>query len=810
MSAQVQRPDDGVQPGALVRVRGERWRVRAVSRWPDCVSVRLCTVNGGGRCRTLLSPFDRLAPLAHRRSMRFVTPRRWLHELRRLTIEGFPFGGARTADRAAIKLLPYQFEPLLAMLRRGAPRVLIADAVGLGKTVQAGLILSELTARDDGFRAMVIVPAGLREQWADELASHFGIAAVQSDAAWLRAAAFERPPDVNPWTLPGVYLASIDFIKRPEVLAALEACDWDLVAIDEAHQAATGTDRRAAAHAVASHGRRVLLLSATAHAGGPMELAALCRIGDVGFGNDLVVFRRTRGDADGGPPRRSVLLRVQPSAAERAVHDLLERYTERVWREADRRADTRAKLAMIVLRKRALSSAASLGASALRRLELLGREEPPPLTQLTLPLADEDPLEDGAPDAALAAAGLSDARRERRWLAAVAQAARHAAAAETKTRRLIRLMRALREPVLVFTEYRDTLQRLVLAVERAGVPAVVLHGGMDLIDRRRVQHRFNGGGVSLLATDAAAEGLNLHRHCRVVVHYELPWSAARLEQRAGRVDRLGQNRRVHEIGLIAAGTAERLVLAPLAARAARAREQGEDTAGLLALLTEERVADLVMNGRPLELPRTMPQEPQPSSRCTIDLREEAVAEVRRIEIHRRFLQQSSASPRASNFALTARLRRRDHAPSVVLRFRVSITDARGGLLHVDDLAVVVEIDAAAVRGSNARLRGVISSIAESPAVREHVWSRAQAALAGVAESARLADEEIVRRQKRLTAVRVSTARTLVQASLFQRSPSRRELHGASLLHDRTDDGDRTDSMSLTPHIELVAALIRLR
>ena len=92
-------------------------------------------------------------------------------------------------------------------------------------------------------------------------------------------------------------------------------------------------------------------------------------------------------------------------------------------------------------------------------------------------------------------------------------------------------------------------------------------------ERSRVQHEFNDTSAAcradspvLIATDAAAEGLNLHLRCRLVIHYELPWSTARLEQRAGRVDRLGQQRRVHELGLIAATTAERLVLAPLMRR----------------------------------------------------------------------------------------------------------------------------------------------------------------------------------------------------------------------------------------------------
>jgi len=350
----------------------------------------------------------------------------------------------------------------------------------------------------------------------------------------------------------------------------------------------------------------------------------------------------------------------------------------------------------------------------------------------------------------------------------------------------------------------------VAAVQRAGVPAVVLHGGMDLADRRRVQQRFNDGGVSLLATDAAAEGLNLHRHCRVVLHYELPWSAARLEQRAGRVDRLGQRRRVHEIALIAAGTAERLVLAPLAARAARARQRGDDTSGLLAALTEERVAELVMIGGPLDLPRSWRREQQPPAARPIDLRDEAIAEVHRIATHRVFGQQSPALRQRPTHVAVARLRRRTRASSVMLRFRLSITDRRGGLVHVDDLVVSVDMPDAVLRGSNPRIRHVVAALAESRAVRDCVWSCAKAVAAQVLDAVRLAEGEIVRRRQRISLVRGSTARALVQANLFVRSPSGRAPDRALPLDERQEDGADGEPSALTPRIELVAALIGVR
>ena len=142
------------------------------------------------------------------------------------------------------------------------------------------------------------------------------------------------------------------------------------------------------------------------------------------------------------------------------MHQVLDAYSAAVWKEAAQRRDDSARLASIVLRKRALSSATSLAASVVRRVTLLADVSRPSAEQLLLPLADEDPLDDLEPDAVLGARGLADAGRESRWLAAILEAANAAAGHETKLHALLRLLRRIREPVIVFTEYRDTLAAL--------------------------------------------------------------------------------------------------------------------------------------------------------------------------------------------------------------------------------------------------------------------------------------------------------------------------------------------------------------
>ena len=406
---------------------------------------------------------------------------------------------------------------------------------------------------------------------------------------------------MNPWSLPGIYVTSHDLVKRPEVLRPLEDVTWDIVVVDEAHVVTSRSDRRTAVHAIATRSRRVVLLSATPNSGDPLEFEALCDIGSLPSDRSpIVLFERSRAAVGEHRSRRTRILSVACTDSERRMHEVLRRYCSRIWREANLRGDERARLVAIVLRKRALSSAASLAASVDRRLALLSGAQIDEPRQLALPLSlgpDEDALEDDEPVAGLAAPGLADADSERRWLSNLAAAAHNAARDESKTRFLLHLLARLRRrgvgSALIFTEYRDTLARLVERLTIAGYGVAMLHGGLTASERGSVQRQFNDRGGILLATDAAAEGLNLHHCCRLVIHYELPWNPARLEQRCGRVDRLGQTARVHELALVADHTAERLVVSPLLARL---RTAGPRQKAMLDALSESRVAAAVMNG----------------------------------------------------------------------------------------------------------------------------------------------------------------------------------------------------------------------
>ncbi|HZA37093.1 MAG TPA: SNF2-related protein, partial [Vicinamibacterales bacterium] len=353
-------------PGDHLSVRGSDWRVVHNTAYADCTALDLASVEGPPVFRTVLLPFDRprRAPVPR---LTVLSPRLWSEHVGTRLVRTFPYGGLRFCP-CSIELLAYQLEPALAVFRHFSTRVLIGDDVGLGKTVEAGVIVREMVGRRATARVLVIVPAALRAQWKAELASLFDLSSTDAHATWLRTVTRELPPDVNPWSIPGIYLSSIDFVKRPEVLGPLESVRWDLLVVDEAHGATPRTDRLAAIDALGCRSSTVVLLSATPHSGNQDQFDALCRVGSGAGHSPLVCFRRTRADVDlAQEPVRSRVLTVPPTDGERQMHRRLERYTALLWASA-RRGETNPALLATVFRKRALSSAGALAVSLVRRL----------------------------------------------------------------------------------------------------------------------------------------------------------------------------------------------------------------------------------------------------------------------------------------------------------------------------------------------------------------------------------------------------------------------------------------------------------
>jgi superfamily II DNA or RNA helicase len=751
-------------PGEHVILRGADWRVLSETTYGDCAVLDLTSIDPPQIARTVLLPFDRPRQAPAPR-LTVVSRRRWSEHTATVFSRGYPYGGLRFCP-GTIQLLAYQLEPALAVFRHGATRVLVGDDVGLGKTVEGGVIVREVVGRAADARTLIVLPAALKSQWRRELAALFELEVVDVTPAWLRTIARELPPDVNPWSIPGVYLASIDFLKRPEVLSAVESVRWDLLVVDEAHGATPGSDRLAAVDALGCRSSVVVLLSATPHSGSREQFEALCRIGAGPARSPLVCFRRSRADVDLAQPAvRSRVWTVAPTAHEHEMHRRLEQYTARLWDAAGR--DRNPALLATVFRKRALSSAASLAVTLLRRLAAM--ESPPLERQPWLPLSSPDEGEDGGDQesqAVLAGAGLEDGAIEKTTIERCLVAAEAAARAESKTSRLLRLLSRTSEAAIVFSEYRDTAMLLHGRIGAIGRPVLLLHGGLSVEERSAVVAAFARGGAVLVATDAASEGLNLHHRCRVVVHYELPWSFARLHQRCGRVNRIGQQRRVHEIALVAGDTAEQLVVHPLLRRAMHASEF------LSSSLPDALIAARVLgDAGVLEMEKITTAAATARQFTTLDLREEARAEVERLQALRRFRRIDLASP-----GLTIPVLRASRRMGSVLTMVVVVgfgTDG-GDVVEETMLPITVAFAGRGWRRGRSALRRQAASALEE--VRPHLTAAidafARSRVIALNEWHRPAVEARAVRRRAMTGALTSAARMLVQPGLFGRAAMR--------------------------------------
>jgi hypothetical protein len=432
-----------------------------------------------------------------------------------------------------------------------------------------------------------------------------------------------------------------------------------------------------------------------------------------------------------------------------------------------------------------------------------------------LPLGDEEPLDDDLSDAVLGTPGLADGDRERRLLEQVLHAAEEAARRESKIARLRRLLSRAREPVIVFTEYRDTLTRLRQALSGLRIQLSVLHGGQSATERDAVQRHFNATGGVLLATDAAAEGLNLHAACRFVVHFELPWSPGRLEQRAGRVDRIGQQRRVHEMALVASDTAERLVLVPLARRLARARRDLVAGAEAKSYLSEAAVAAAVLDGAVADLDGQGVAPPALYVEPPAALARTGAAEAERLAVLRSWRSASSARRRHRRSLPVTTVRAATIPGGLVAVYAMSLTSATGRLVHSELGAVHVCAGITPPRrAAVARQHAEDALHRDRGRLRQAVEHATSARLDEIAAAYIDAARRLAARERTLLEGLASASRQLLQAGLFDtRAADDHHRRLQSRSNSAAESDRRIGELAGSPptrSLELVAMLLACR
>ena len=500
----------------------------------------------------------------------------------------------------------YQLVPVVMALELPRVRLLIADDVGLGKTIEAGLIMTELLARQPAARVLLIVPANLREQWQEALDTFFHLPARIISTRHRREMERELPPGANPWAAYRCLITSVDYAKQPAIKNQILEQRWDVVVIDEAHQVAKPhqsspdqhiyMDRWELAQALATsqHIYHLLLLTATPHNGYTDTFASLLRLLDAGMVEGPLhaprvvreralrhVCQRRREDVEAWfaddlarspfPRREQAEVIIAPSAYEKEALDAVQAYGEQVLSNAatgTAQTRTLANWTVLHLHKRGLSSPAALRASLRNRRRRLrerleglasGAEDAsiaPDVARANV--LDEDTGEwfteeeagqrtertvFGTPELLRAELALLETVLER--------AERVTPRRDSKLQKLLdSTLPALlaHDPhVVIFTRYVDTLTYLaeqVAADKRyATTEILTIHGGLNERQRREVFIAFEQAAQGILiATDAISEGINLQHAAAQVIHYELPWNPNRLEQRNGRVDRFGQRR----------------------------------------------------------------------------------------------------------------------------------------------------------------------------------------------------------------------------------------------------------------------------
>lgn len=421
----------------------------------------------------------------------------------------------------------YQQETAATVLRRMRGRAILADEVGLGKTIEAGLIATELRLRSLADRTLVITPAGLVEQWRDELERKFGLPTVILSGK-------EPVPD-GQGNRP-VLLASLAAARRDPLKSQLTSTAWDLVIADEAHRLRSA--RSASGKLVrALTARFLLLLTATPVENRLQDLYEMISMVAPGLLGTPSQFR-TRHTAPGGDVRNLAELRartrqvmVRHRRSEVALR-LPQRLAETVLVTPD--TDERDLYAELAERIRVeAKEATSARRMALRSAARLAGSTPaaaaPTLRKL------------GWADLATAAEAITSPAKVRLLTARLGE---HAARGEK---------------VLVFTAFRQTVDAVALATQAAGIDAAVYHGSLRRAEKEFAIGSFRDAKPVLLSTESAGEGRNL-QFCHVMINLDLPWNPMQIEQRLGRLHRIGQTHDVMLTNLACRGTIEERIL----------------------------------------------------------------------------------------------------------------------------------------------------------------------------------------------------------------------------------------------------------
>lgn len=548
-----------VAPGSVVRVRDEDWLVSATSTTASGLLVKVQGLSELVRDTeaAFYSDLDkievvdpRLAKIVADDSPQYRKSRLFLETTLRKTPVPATSNALSVSTRMLATQLGYQRTAVAKALDPAniRPRILIADAVGLGKTLEIGMILSELVARGRGENILIVTPRHVLEQMQHEMWTRFALPFVRLDSIGIQRVRQTIPATRNPFTYFKRAIISIDTLKTPRYREHLKRRRWDAVVIDESHNLTNaGTLNNELARILAPRTDALILASATPHNGKKESFAELVRLldptavhpnGDIDAEavKQLTVRRHRYSDEVAQEVGADWAVRPEPqnklvpaSAAENDVAQEL----SRTWIHPLGGSPATNPLFGWTLAKAFLSSPAALIETVEERLRKLGRADGQPgATESTNP---QGAREADALERLLALAKTARAQKSAKFEALLAHLKDAGVGKNQPTRAVVF---AERVATLKYLE-QELPKALGLKPENIGL----LHGGLSDVEQQEIVEQFKRGSSPLrvlVTGDVASEGVNLHAECHHLVHFDIPWSLIRIEQRNGRIDRYGQ------------------------------------------------------------------------------------------------------------------------------------------------------------------------------------------------------------------------------------------------------------------------------
>jgi len=449
-----------------------------------------------------------------------------------------------------MELLEHQMRTAKTVLQRFRGRALLCDEVGLGKTIEAGLIFAELKMRGLIRSALVLVPPSLIEQWQGEMRRKFSLDLTSHDDPTFR----ER--GAAAWNEFDLVIASIHTAKREPHRSAILGRKWDLVIVDEAHHLRNRTTQL---WKFASELQKqfILLLTATPVQNNLEELYNLVTLLEPGLLRTAKQFSKQFVDRKDKltPKNLDELHRLLAEVMVRNRRSTVGLQFTRRWAKTECLPPVPAERALY-------EDVAGFVRDRLRAGEGRG-----PLSRMAL-LSLQTALGSSSPAAAGTLATLAENDKlpgeDRARLRDLADRAGKQPDS-SKADRLLKLVDEFGDKMVVFTQFRATQEMLQRRLSAAGHDVAVFHGGLTRLAKEEAVRRFQGAARLLLCTEAGSEGRNL-QFAHAVCNYDLPWNPMRIEQRIGRLSRIGQTRDVYVYNLVAAGTIEAAILHLLEAK----------------------------------------------------------------------------------------------------------------------------------------------------------------------------------------------------------------------------------------------------